>query len=56
VAVPDRSTLSKNRHGRFRDGDVLRELFGITESGTGDPLRPWSEPTELARNYRFQPS
>jgi len=25
--VPDHSTISVNRHGRFRDGDVLRELF-----------------------------
>ena len=29
-AVPDRSTLSKNRHGRFRDSDLLREVFEIT--------------------------
>jgi transposase len=28
--VPDHSTFSKNRHGRFRDSDVLRELFEIT--------------------------
>ena len=25
--VPDHSTFSKNRHGRFRDSDVLRHLF-----------------------------
>ncbi|AUQ60752.1 Transposase (plasmid) [Phaeobacter inhibens] len=25
--VPDRSTFSKNRHGRFAEGDVLRHLF-----------------------------
>jgi transposase len=25
--VPDHSTFSKNRHGRFRDGEVLRKLF-----------------------------
>jgi len=25
--VPDHSTFSKNRHGRFRDSDVLRQLF-----------------------------
>jgi transposase len=29
-AVPDHSTFSKNRHGRFRDSDVLRELFEAT--------------------------
>lgn len=28
--VPDRSTFSKNRHGRFRDSDLLRELFETT--------------------------
>jgi len=26
-AVPDHSTFSKNRHGRFRDGEVFRHLF-----------------------------
>jgi transposase len=25
--VPDHSTFSKNRHGRFRDSDAFRELF-----------------------------
>jgi transposase len=25
--VPDHSRFSKNRHGRFRDSDLLRELF-----------------------------
>src|ERR1019366_5264746 len=25
--VPDHSTFSKNRHGRFRESDVLRKLF-----------------------------
>ncbi|TFI59653.1 DDE transposase [Sphingomonas parva] len=29
-AVPDHSTFSKNRHGRFRDSDVLRRLFELT--------------------------
>ena len=28
--VPDHSTFSKNRHGRFRDSDLLRELFETT--------------------------
>ena len=28
--VPDHSTFSKNRHGRFRDSDVLRHLFEAT--------------------------
>jgi transposase len=26
-AVPDHSTFSKNRHGRFRDSDVFRHVF-----------------------------
>ena len=25
--IPDHSTFSKNRHGRFRDSDVLRHVF-----------------------------
>ena len=29
-AVPDHSTFSKNRHGRFRDSHLLRELFETT--------------------------
>jgi transposase len=28
--VPDHSTFSKNRYGRFRDSDLLRELFETT--------------------------
>ena len=30
VPFPDHSTFSKNRHGRFRDSDLLRELFENT--------------------------
>src|SRR3546814_6837617 len=26
-AIPDHSTFSKNRHGRFRDNDTLRFVF-----------------------------
>src|SRR6202140_579023 len=26
-AVPDHSTFSKNRHGRFRESDLLRRVF-----------------------------
>ena len=29
-SVPDRSPFSKNRHGRFRDSDLLRKLFEMT--------------------------
>ena len=28
--VPDHSTFSKNRHGRFRDSDLLRDVFEMT--------------------------
>ena len=28
--VPDHSTFSKNRHGRFRDSDLLRKLLETT--------------------------
>jgi transposase len=28
--VPDHPTFSKNRHGRFRDSNLLRELFEMT--------------------------
>jgi transposase len=28
--VPDHSTFSRNRHGRFRDSDLLREVFEAT--------------------------
>lgn len=31
-SVPDHSTFSKNRHGRFRDSDLLRQLFEMTVS------------------------
>src|SRR5438067_952818 len=30
AGVPDHSTFSKNRHGRFRDCDLLRKLFETT--------------------------
>ncbi len=29
-AVPDHSTFSKNRHGRFRECDLLRKVFETT--------------------------
>src|SRR5213596_3657556 len=29
--VPDHSTFSKNRHGRFRESDLLRQLFETVE-------------------------
>jgi transposase len=29
-AVPDHSTFSKTRHGRFRDADILRKVFEAT--------------------------
>jgi transposase len=29
-AIPDHSTFSKNRHGRFREADILRSVFETT--------------------------
>src|SRR5436189_4662502 len=29
-SVPDHSTFSKNRHGRFRESDLLRKVFETT--------------------------
>jgi len=35
--VPDHSTFSKNRHGRFRESELLRHLFEVTVArGVGD--------------------
>ncbi len=34
--VPDHSTLSHNRHGRFRDSDVLRQVFENAVQGCMD--------------------
>lgn len=31
--IPDHSTFSKNRHGRFRDSELLRHLFETTVAG-----------------------
>ena len=28
--MPDHSTFSKNRHGSFRDSDLLRKVFEMT--------------------------
>ena len=37
--VPDHSTFSVNRHGRFRDGDILRQLFeAVTRACMGAGL------------------
>jgi hypothetical protein len=38
-AVPDHSTFSKNRHGRFRDSDAFRRLFeSVVERCIGEGL------------------
>ena len=42
--VPDHSTFSKNRHGRFRDSGLLRHLFEETVArciAEGLPRRMW---------------
>jgi transposase len=30
--IPDHSTFSKNRHGRFRESDLLRHVFETTDA------------------------
>jgi len=40
-AVSDHSTFSKNRHGRFRESDLLRNVFETTVRGAASP-RGWS--------------
>ena len=34
-AVPDHSTFSKNRHGRFRESDAFRQVFESVVARTG---------------------
>ena len=37
--MPDHSSFSKNRHGRFRDSDVFRQLFeSVLERCMGEGL------------------
>ena len=60
-AVPDHSTFSKNRHGRFRDSDVLRQLFeatfatcmhkGLSAGKCTRSTRVWSGPTPSANTF-----
>jgi transposase len=46
--VPDHSTFSKNRHGRFRESDLFRRLFEATvrrcidERLVGGDALPWT--------------
>ena len=47
--VPDHSTFSKNRHGRFRDCDLLRELFETT-------VRRWPKGLSVVRASRPTPA
>ena len=43
--VPDHSSFSVNRHGRFRDSDIVRKVFEEVVrgcSGSTSAKRPWS--------------
>ena len=41
--VPDHSTFSVNRHGRFRDSDILRHAFeAVVRACIGLPPEKWS--------------
>ncbi len=47
--VPDHSTFPKNRHGRFRDSDLLRKLFETTvKRRIAEGLSTWIIP-EITR-------
>lgn len=48
--VPDHSTFSKNRHGLFRDSDLLREVFETTVR------RAWRMGWSVARALRSMPA
>jgi hypothetical protein len=65
--VPDHSTFSKNRHGRFRESDLLRRLFemllrrcldeglvGGESFGFGAPLRASPGPLRRASVEAFR--
>ena len=42
--VPDHSTFSKNRHGRFRDSDLFRHLFeSVVARCISEGLGWWSD-------------
>src|SRR5262245_64363627 len=41
--VPDHSTFSVNRHGRFRDSDVFREIFEGVVDVEATPARTYDE-------------
>ena len=48
--VPDQSTFSKNRHGRFRQSDLLRKLFEtVVEPKMSSCWRP---PPKICGNWR----
>src|SRR6202140_2233301 len=47
-AVPDHSTFSKNRHGRFRESDLLRRLFETVLQRCIDEGLVGGEPTGLS--------
>ncbi len=60
--VPDHSTFSVNRHGRFRDSDILRKVFeevvcgcmtaGLVERTHGSP--PFSETSDTRTKYHVR--
>jgi transposase len=57
--VPDHSTFSKNRHGRFRDSDLLRHVFEesvrrcmVEGLVGGEGFAPWQPITLSSRQRR----
>lgn len=60
-AIPDHSTFSKNRHGRFRDSDLLRHVFEnvvaqCIESGLASGQRYAADASIIAADANRQKS
>ena len=50
--VPDHSTVSKNRHERFRDSKLLRHLFETTAPRSRVAAPTWTSGRSPARNMK----
>ncbi len=55
--VPDRSTFSVNRHGRFRGSDILRQVFeGASARREAWCASAWKRGWSAARALRWMPA
>src|SRR4029077_9949057 len=53
--VPDHSTFSANRHGRFRDSDLFRQIFEAVVRACMDAglvKEPWRQPSGVRRGHQ----